>query len=190
MTQQTTQTVTVDQAAALLKTTTAAIRKRIKRGSLEAIKDADGRWQVELPVDILQDDGLDAGRTGTGRGTVQTEDTGLDAEQALRLTQLEVENGYLKRELADRTVDRDRWQQQADRWQQQADQAMTDARETRRMALVYAPRRKQRELAALLGTTEVSESIPRIQKWIWWTAGALLVGVASVAIWLFIRYRL
>lgn len=85
--------LTIAQAAARLGITAAAVRKRVRRGSLQAYK-AGGTWRVVLPP----------GRTGTGTGT----GAGYDAGQArsrprgipLRdelVEQLRTENDFLRR---------------------------------------------------------------------------------------------
>ena len=56
-------TYSLDEAADILGTTKEALRKRIKRGSIEAEKDGAGRWQVRLEdagQDGRQDKGQDA----------------------------------------------------------------------------------------------------------------------------------
>jgi excisionase family DNA binding protein len=66
------QPVPIEEAARILGTSTAAIRKRIKRGTLTATKSEGGRWMIVLPGDdrtvqttrTLDEDypaGLDAG---------------------------------------------------------------------------------------------------------------------------------
>ena len=44
--------MTIDEAARLLGISREAVRKRIKRGTLKAKKDKNGRWAVEVPDDI------------------------------------------------------------------------------------------------------------------------------------------
>jgi len=43
-----TRTVSIGEASSILRISTEAIRKRIKRGSLKAHKDDDGQWLVDL----------------------------------------------------------------------------------------------------------------------------------------------
>lgn len=52
-------TVGVDEAARILGISKEALRKRIKRGTVGAVKDAAGKWRV-----ILEDKGPDNGQDG------------------------------------------------------------------------------------------------------------------------------
>ncbi len=61
-------TLDLDAAAQALGISKEALRKRIKRGSIEAVKDQAGRWKVEIEepgpdakADNVQDAGGDAG---------------------------------------------------------------------------------------------------------------------------------
>ncbi len=56
-------TVGLDDAARLMGISKEALRKRIKRGTVEARKGKDGRWQVTVDQDTGEDTGRDAGRT-------------------------------------------------------------------------------------------------------------------------------
>jgi hypothetical protein len=58
-------TVGVDEAAGILGISKEALRKRIKRGTIEAVKDTAGKWQVILE-DKGQDKGPDSGQDGSG----------------------------------------------------------------------------------------------------------------------------
>ena len=46
-------TVSIGEAASILRISTEAVRKRIKRGSLRAHKDKDGQWLVDLDEKII-----------------------------------------------------------------------------------------------------------------------------------------
>lgn len=87
----------VAEAAKRLGISNDALRKRIKRGSVDAQQDGAGQWWVLLPAD--------ATRTG-GDGTGQRPDAGGDAsgqaDQApllQRIRDLEAERDYLRRQL-------------------------------------------------------------------------------------------
>ena len=59
--------VAIGEAAQILGLTTTAVRKRIRRGSLPATKNADGTWTVHLaPVPPGQDAGRPAGSPADG----------------------------------------------------------------------------------------------------------------------------
>ena len=69
------QTVNIDKAAAILGISKEAVRKRIQRGTLDAVKDPTGRWQITLDSTARtgdQDDGQDKA------------DGNLDAVQSMR----------------------------------------------------------------------------------------------------------
>ncbi len=55
------QTVGLDAAARMMGISKEALRKRIKRGTVQARKDAAGRWQVTVDQDTGRDTGGDAG---------------------------------------------------------------------------------------------------------------------------------
>lgn len=131
--------VSVDEAARLLGVTPEAIRKRIGRGTLAAVKGAGGRWYVSLPVATpdadrtpAQDTGQDAGQDRTGQpdahGTPEPDAhratppllPGTLADLAARLAASEADNTALRdqvRELqhraAELSADRDAWRDQA-----------------------------------------------------------------------------
>ena len=81
-------TVGLDEAAGILGISKEALRKRVKRGSIEAVKDQAGRWQVK--VDEKK------GRTGG-------QDTGGDASRTL-IDQLRSENEFLRQQLHQQSV--------------------------------------------------------------------------------------
>jgi excisionase family DNA binding protein len=80
-------TVTVDEAAGILGISKEALRKRIKRGSIRAIKDRAGRWQVEVDE--------------TGRTSGQ--DRGQDVSSPL-IKQLKSENEFLRQQLHQQSI--------------------------------------------------------------------------------------
>ncbi len=81
----------IDDAARTLGISKEALRKRIKRGTVEAYKDG-GRWVVELP-DADQDADQDAGR-----------DNGYDAGQdAAVIRRLESENEFLRQQVKEQS---------------------------------------------------------------------------------------
>ena len=52
-------TVDLDTASTLLNIKKAALRKRIQRGSIEAVKDRAGKWQVVIDDDgVMNEEGL------------------------------------------------------------------------------------------------------------------------------------
>lgn len=71
-------TMTIETAAAVLGISKEAVRKRIQRGTLEAVKDATGRWQITLD-DTGRTDGQDTGQDDPGRVQANS-----DAVQAMR----------------------------------------------------------------------------------------------------------
>jgi hypothetical protein len=94
--------VPIDVAAATLSTTTAAIRKRIKRGTLAATKDGAGRWLIFLP----ESPSTEATRKA-GQGCPDEVDAGLDAGSPIpdegasaRIAALEREAAVLRAELS------------------------------------------------------------------------------------------
>ena len=80
----------LDAAAAVLGISKEALRKRIKRGSIEAKKDSTGRWQV-----YIEDARPDAGED-TRPDNVQ--DAVLDAYRTT-MDELRRQNEFLQREL-------------------------------------------------------------------------------------------
>jgi hypothetical protein len=90
--------LTIQEAAAKLGIAPEAVRKRLKRGSLEGYK-ADGRWLVILPdqdadwtrVDSVQDAGM------------TRPDNGQDATTRELIDALKAEVTFLRRELETRT---------------------------------------------------------------------------------------
>ena len=77
------QRLDVKQAAEVLNISSEGVRKRIKRGSLEAEKGPDGKVYVWLDTDWT---GSDAGRTGLDEGSdaQQTADKDAEAIEILR----------------------------------------------------------------------------------------------------------
>ena len=67
-------TVGLDEAAAILNISKEALRKRIKRGTIEAEKDNNGRWKITID-DAGQDSRQDAGEdvSSTLVGAMQKE---------------------------------------------------------------------------------------------------------------------
>lgn len=130
------QPVPIEQAAAILGTTSSAIRKRIKRGTLTATKGEGGRWMIFLPVEgattdspeatrTLPDDspeGQDAGQPG-GYPQDGTSAGSLPAEILARLAALEAENAAIREALAETRKDRDAWHDQAQQAQAATDRA-------------------------------------------------------------------
>jgi hypothetical protein len=89
--------VDIAEAATRLQTTPEAIRKRIRRGSLEASKQ-DGRWYVVLDVSRTASSSEGAGRPGDG-----VQDTGQDASRTELVDALKDEILFLRRELEQRS---------------------------------------------------------------------------------------
>ena len=81
--------VYIDEASDILGLSREAIRKRIKRGSIKAKKDADGRWQV-----IIEDTDQDTGHIH-----------GQDVKEAYirsleeRVSELKQQNDYLRQDV-------------------------------------------------------------------------------------------
>lgn len=48
-------TVSIGEAAHILRISTEAVRKRIKRGSLKAHKDNEGQWLVDLDEEVIEE---------------------------------------------------------------------------------------------------------------------------------------
>jgi chromosome segregation ATPase len=84
--------VYLDAAADILGVSPEALRKRIKRGSIDATKDEGGRWLITLPDDVQ--DG------GGGRGQAEKDVIikGLNSQ----IDELKADKEYLKERLADR----------------------------------------------------------------------------------------
>jgi hypothetical protein len=107
------ETVSVEAAAAYFNTNAAAIRKRIKRGTLAAVKDKAGRWQVSLTGQT----GQDAGRAGTVLRDVPTGSKrdvpkdarrdALEAASAQLIDTLEDDNARLQAALKEVKSERD-----------------------------------------------------------------------------------
>ena len=57
-------TVSIGEASSILGLTRDAIRKRIKRNSIEAKKDKNGQWQISVE-DTVQDTGEDNGEVAS-----------------------------------------------------------------------------------------------------------------------------
>jgi len=76
-------TVGIDEAAGILGLSKEALRKRIKRGSIEAVKDQAGRWQVTVEA--------------TGQATSP------DASRTL-IDQLRSENEFLRQQLHQQSI--------------------------------------------------------------------------------------
>ncbi len=81
--------VYLDEAADILGLSKEALRKRIKRGSIKANKDAAGRWQV-----LLEDDGQDDG-TSHGQDVTDAYIHSLEA----RVSELKQQNDYLRQDV-------------------------------------------------------------------------------------------
>ena len=92
----------VKQAAEVLNISSEGVRKRIKRGSLEAEKDSDGKVYVWLDTDWT---GSDAGRTGLDEGSDAQQTADKDAK-AIEILRDQVE--YLRAQL-------EVWQEEARR---------------------------------------------------------------------------
>jgi hypothetical protein len=75
-------TVGIDEASFALGISKEALRKRIARGSVKAVKDQAGRWKVE--VDDTGQDNRQAGRVDNSRALIE---------------QLRSENEFLRQEL-------------------------------------------------------------------------------------------
>jgi hypothetical protein len=88
--------VAVSRAAVLLAISPEAVRKRIRRSSLQAYK-RDGVWAVVLPA---AQDG------GTSRGQDAARDAVQDGVQAGLVVQLQSEVAYLCRQLEEAAVER------------------------------------------------------------------------------------
>jgi hypothetical protein len=97
--------VPLREAAERLGTSVDAIRKRIRRGSLEAHKDDSGRWYVVLPV--VQDTASEEStETDTGHSTSQpimTASPPVDSEHLMTL-QLEVDRLWDQIRVKDDTI--------------------------------------------------------------------------------------
>ena len=85
--------VPIGEAADRLGLTTAAVRKRIRRGSLKATKQDDGTWLIYLPETLGEDVSRDTG------GPASTLDGMAYAEL---IEQLKRENAHLWEELRSR----------------------------------------------------------------------------------------
>lgn len=95
--------VPIAEAARRLGLSTEAIRKRIKRGSLDAQKDEHGQWWVLLPPDTAgRDQDATSQRPDAGGDTVGQVDVLAVLQERIR--QLEDERDYLRRVLADQTI--------------------------------------------------------------------------------------
>ena len=81
-------TVSPNEAAAILGISKDAVRKRIKRGTLDAFKDSSGRWQINLS---------DNDRTiGQDESADKTDDK---ADMSGRVQALQDEISFLRKEL-------------------------------------------------------------------------------------------
>ena len=81
-------TVSPNEAAAILGISKDAVRKRIKRGTLDAFKDSSGRWQINLSDDDRTD--------GQDKSTDKTDDK---ADMSGRVQALQDEITFLRKEL-------------------------------------------------------------------------------------------
>lgn len=128
MADQTQQQITVRAAAAALGVSETAVLKRIKRGTLPAIKDPGGRWLVTMAAGSVPDTGTGQVPDTDGQSTGQVPDmSGTPTDQApaallVKIATLEAENTALKAALEDARRNGDAWQDQA----QQALQALTN----------------------------------------------------------------
>ncbi len=83
--------IPLDKAASILGISKDALRKRIQRGSLEAVKDKAGKWLVIIP-DSGKTNGQDAGGT-----SLDNKDTVQDASGQLKALQDQI--AFLQQEL-------------------------------------------------------------------------------------------
>ncbi len=81
--------VYLDEASDILGLSKEAIRKRIKRGSIKANKDASGKWQV-----VLEDGDQD---TGAGHGQAVKDAYIRSLEE--RVNELKQANDYLRQDV-------------------------------------------------------------------------------------------
>ena len=113
--QETPQAVAVEEAAALLHTSADAIRKRLRRGTLDGVKGAGGVWSVYLPTAGQQattgQDGHEPEQAIRRGRTSQTSHQAQDV--AARLTAMEAENTILREALEEARQDRESWREQA-----------------------------------------------------------------------------
>jgi len=102
-------TVSIGEAASILRISTEAVRKRIKRGSLRAHKDKDGQWLVDLDEKIIAEIAreraagpFNAGGNGAGDNAPDTFSSSSRLEETLEdeVTFLREEIGFLRQEIA------------------------------------------------------------------------------------------
>ncbi len=87
MAQDTRQSMSIGEAAVLLGVSTAAVRKRVRRGKLPATKQDDGTWTVHIsPEDLIPQPSRNGHATG-------------DRTRDELVTQLRGENAWLRAEL-------------------------------------------------------------------------------------------
>lgn len=104
-----TRTVSIGEAAGILRISTEAVRKRIKRGSLRAHKDGDGQWLVDLDektiAEVAQERAAGGFHLG-GNGADGNASGGLGSTSKLQQTLedevvfLRDEIGFLRQEIA------------------------------------------------------------------------------------------
>lgn len=121
--------VSMNQAATILNTTTDAIRKRLKRGTLQGLKNEAGHWVVYLQADGPS--GQDGDKGGSGRTAhlaIEVEPSCNGAPVACPgCMQLMIERAALTAQLEAQAVqikalqaDREAWQAQASKAHEQA----------------------------------------------------------------------
>ena len=97
-------TVSIGEAASILRISTEAVRKRIKRGSLRAHKDKDGQWLVDLDEKVVAEIARErtAGGNGASENAPDSHGSSSRLEETLEdeVTFLREEIGFLRQEIA------------------------------------------------------------------------------------------
>lgn len=121
--------VSMNQAATILNTTTDAIRKRLKRGTLQGVKNEAGHWVVYLQADATSDQDCAKGESGrTANPAIEVEPSGNGAPVACpRCMQLMIERAALTAQIEAQVVQIKALQADREAWQAQAGKAFEQA---------------------------------------------------------------
>jgi|GEM_PF-6795624 len=93
-------TVSIGEAASILRISTEAVRKRIKRGSLKAHKDDDGQWLVDLDEKTMAEVAHERAAGGFYPGGNGPDNSLTDTLRSNRLEEtLEDEVAFLREEI-------------------------------------------------------------------------------------------
>jgi hypothetical protein len=136
--------VTVAQAAAIIGVSQDAIRKRVKRGSLEFMHDEQGRVLVYLPS-LQGQDTQDRQKQATHKTQQTVQDKQDKAPALIRCQQciqlmveraaLTAQNEALKAQIIAIQADREAWQEQASKAHEQAQGALQALNNQQSLAL-------------------------------------------------------